>query len=135
MTVYPCCRNARSARFPNFRRSLDAPMTATTLGMKNEYSSPPQKDTEDTGLKTVPSAPPCPLCPPRWRVLSSACGDLRQLVCFHELEQPRAAFLEVLHRRGVGDADETGRIERLARRHRDARLGQQRIGEIQRRPE
>src|SRR5688572_9538682 len=30
-TVYPCRRNARNARLPNFRRSHDAPMTATTL--------------------------------------------------------------------------------------------------------
>src|SRR5262245_35021671 len=35
-TVYPCRRNARSALFPNFRRSFDAPMTAMT-GMDSEY--------------------------------------------------------------------------------------------------
>jgi hypothetical protein len=32
-TVYPCCANARTARLPNLLRLLDAPITATTLGM------------------------------------------------------------------------------------------------------
>src|ERR671919_469875 len=30
-TVYPCRRNARTARLPNLRRSDEAPMMATTL--------------------------------------------------------------------------------------------------------
>src|SRR4051812_28003398 len=37
MTVYPCCSNARSALFPYLRRLLDAPITATTLGMGGSY--------------------------------------------------------------------------------------------------
>src|SRR5438034_67878 len=85
-TVFPCSRKARSARFPNLRRSFEAPMIATTLGNRR-----------------------------RFRVL------------LHERDQPPAAFAQILHRRCVRDADEAGRVERLARRDGDARLVEQRL--------
>src|SRR5260370_2317742 len=52
-----------------------------------------------------------------------------------ELEQTLTAFPEVLRRRRVRDADETGGVERLPGRDRDARFLEQRVGEIERRTE
>ena len=50
-------------------------------------------------------------------------------------EQAPASLAQPLERRRVGDAQEAGRVERLARRQRDARLVEQRLREVGGRPE
>src|SRR5689334_13720900 len=55
-------------------------------------------------------------------------------VCPDELQNAAAAFLQVLHRRGVRNANEAWRVERFAGRHRHARLLQECVREIEGRP-
>src|SRR5262245_6410424 len=43
ITVYPSAVNARSALFPNFFRSLDAPTTATTLATLHYRAGRPDR--------------------------------------------------------------------------------------------
>src|SRR4051812_28551657 len=62
-------------------------------------------------------------------------GHLAWLMRANEVEQAGAALPQVVDRCRVGHADETGRIERLARRDGDARLREQRVGKVEGRAE
>src|SRR5262245_59941669 len=74
-TVYPCSRYARTARLPNFCRSVEAPMTATTLPISPNYI----RDGAAADLARGRHA-----------------GHLD--LGLHELENPPAALAEELHR-------------------------------------
>src|SRR3954470_8513973 len=100
-TVYPSRRNARTARFPNFLRLLDAPTTATTFAIVFSIGR----------LMRAASTRAA-------RPSGAGCLSLRR-VLRDELEEPAAAFAQIVHRRGVGHADEPRRVERFARRDRD----------------